>query len=42
MELRTMAAIALLVFYRNYMVAPLIPAFSGGDALYLPMRSTGW
>jgi predicted MFS family arabinose efflux permease len=28
MELRAMAVIALLVFYNNYMVAPLIPAFS--------------
>ncbi len=29
-ELRTMAAIASLVFYSNYMVAPLIPALASG------------
>ncbi len=28
MDLWAMAAIALLVFYGNYMVAPLLPAFS--------------
>lgn len=29
-ELRTMAAIAFLVFYSNYMIAPLIPALARG------------
>jgi len=33
-----MGAIALLVFYSNYMVAPLIPAFSREFAV-LPMHS---
>jgi hypothetical protein len=40
MELWAMGAIALLVFYSNYMVAPLIPAFSREFAV-LP-DALGW
>jgi hypothetical protein len=34
MELWAKAAVAFLVFYSNYMVAPLIPAFSRGFAVH--------
>jgi MFS family permease len=40
MELRALCTIALLVFYSNYMVAPLIPAFSREFAV--PPDALGW
>ena len=39
-QLRVMATLALTVFYSNYMVAPLLPAFAK-ELRYLPLNWVG-